>query len=348
MISIDSFLEKVAGYVLAPFQSQEAFLSAVSGAINAFFDLQSRTGWLYLLTSFLIASIIYALAKRKGSTRSVSLTQFLFPREIYFHRSAIVDYKFVAIDLTIKLVVYTPLVSGFSMLVYKAAAAPFAGLSTLGLPLEGVLVGTIAIPILAIVAADFGLFLSHYLMHKIPMLWCFHEVHHSAEVLTPVTVYRMHPVEDVIYAFFAAIITGIGAAAYTSTTGSEVKLPTMFGLNVVQFVFFSFAFQLRHSHIWLSYGPVLSWIFISPAQHQIHHSTDAKHWDKNFGFMFAFWDAIFGSLYIPRTRETLHIGVPNADPRDFSSVPKIYFLPFAKAVRWLQRSVRQRFGKATS
>src|SRR5713226_4108503 len=125
MISIDSFLEKMAGYALAPFQSREVFLSSVSGAITAFSNLQSKTGWLYLLTSILIASIIYALEKRRGSTRSISLTQFLFPREIYLHRSAIVDYKFVAIDLTIKLVVYTPLISGFSMLVYKAAAAPF-------------------------------------------------------------------------------------------------------------------------------------------------------------------------------------------------------------------------------
>ena len=99
--------------------------------------------------------------RRRGSARPVSLTKFLFPREIYLHRSAIVDYKFVAIDLTIKLVVYTPLIAGFSMLVYQAAAAPFAGLAALDLPLKGVLVGTIAIPILAIVVADFGFFLSH-------------------------------------------------------------------------------------------------------------------------------------------------------------------------------------------
>ena len=348
MHSIDSFLEKMGGYVLAPFQSQDAFLSAISGAISAFSVLQSKTGWLYLLTSILIASIIYALERRRGLARPVSLTKFLFPREIYLHRSAIVDYKFVAIDLTIKLVVYTPLIAGFSMLVYHAAAAPFAGLAALDLPLKGVLVGTIALPILAIVVADFGFFLSHYLMHKIPVLWYFHEVHHSAEVLTPVTVYRTHPVEDLINATIASLISGIGAAAYTSTTGNEVGLPMMFGVNVIQFVFFSFAFQLRHSHIWLSYGPVLSWIFISPAQHQIHHSTDPKHWDKNFGFIFAFWDAVFGALYVPKARETLRLGVANADPRDFSSVPRLYFLPFAKAARWLQRSMRHRSGQTAS
>ena len=344
---IESFLEKAASYVLAPYQSLDAFLFAITGAVRAIADLQSKTGWLFLLTSVLIGAIVYAYEKRKGSARSVSLAGFLFPREVYLHRSAIVDYKFVAIDLTIKLLVYTPLVSGFSWLVYKAAAAPFAGLSAT-LPFQDWLGGTIVVPILAVAAADFGFFLSHYLMHKIPVLWYFHEVHHSAEVLTPVTVYRTHPVEDLINAVVGALIAGLGAALYTSSTGAGVDLPTLFEVNVIQFAFFTFAFQLRHSHVWLSYGPVLSWIFISPAQHQIHHSTDPRHWDKNFGFMFAIWDAMFRSLYIPRSRETFRIGAPNADPQDFSSVTRLYFLPFAKAARRVQRGMRQRFGGEAS
>ena len=338
MSTIDWFFEKAAFYVLAPFQSRDAFLAAISGAVQAVADVQSETGWLFLLTSFLIGLIIYLIERRRGSAGAVSIARFLFPREVYLHRSAMVDYKFVAIDLTIKLVVYTPLITGFSMLVYKAAAAPFAGLSAPA-PLKGMLSGTIAVPLLAVVAVDFGAFLAHYLMHRIPFLWYFHEVHHSAEVLTPATVYRNHPVNSLVNAVVAAFIAGIGAAFYTSTSGNAVDLPTMLGINVVQFAYHAFAFQLRHSHIWLSYGPVLSWIFISPAQHQVHNSTDPKHRDKNYGFMFAFWDAIWGSLYIPGARETLHFGVPDADPQDFSTVSKLYFLPFAKAARWFQRRV---------
>ena len=64
----------------------------------------------------------------------------------------------------------------------------------------------------------------------------------------------------------------------------------------------------------------------------IHHSLDAKHWSKNYGFIFAVWDGLFGSLYVPRSREILRLGVPS-DSRDFSSVTKLYFLPFAKAAR---------------
>lgn len=340
-----SFIDKVAGYVLAPFQSLETFLVAVSGAISAVSDLQSKTAWLYLLTSAAIASALYLGDRRKGLAPP-RLREFLLPSSVYLHRSAIVDYKFVAVDLSIKLVVYTPLISGFAYLVYKATAAPLAGLFGGRLAVESTIGGTLAIPVLAILAADFGFFLSHYLMHKVRLLWYFHEVHHSAEILTPVTVYRTHPVEDLVNGVVAAVISGTGSALYTSTTGNDVSLPAIFGINVIQFAFFSFAFQLRHSHIWLCYGPFLSRIFISPAQHQIHHSVEPRHWDKNFGFMLAIWDGMFGCLYVPKERETLQLGVPGADPRDFSSVAKLYFLPFAKAARHMRAGVRRRLDTA--
>jgi sterol desaturase/sphingolipid hydroxylase (fatty acid hydroxylase superfamily) len=332
---------KAAAYVLAPFQSQDAFLEAVSGAVTAVTSLKSKTGWLYLLTAVLIAVPVYRFERRKALVRATSFFRFLFPREIYLHRSAIVDYKYVALDRTIKMIVYTPLITGLSVLVYKASVAVFAWLPALGLSPAAVLAGTIAVPILVVVIGDLGFFLSHYLMHRIPVLWCFHEVHHSAEVLTPVTVYRMHPVEELVTNMVAGFLAGIGAAVYTSATKNQVSLPTMLGVNVVQFLFFSVAFQLRHTHVWLSYGRYLSWIFISPAQHQIHHSTDPKHWDKNYGFIFAVWDAMLGSLYVPKAREMLRFGVPNANPDDFSSVARLYFLPFAKAARRMGRAAPQ-------
>ena len=47
-------------------------------------------------------------------------------------------------------------------------------------------------------AADFGFFFGHYLGHKVPLLWEFHKVHHSAEVLSPLTNYRFHPLDRVL------------------------------------------------------------------------------------------------------------------------------------------------------
>ena len=84
-------------------------------------------------------------------------------------------------------------------------------------------------------------------------------------------------------------------------------------------------------HVWLSYGPVLSRVFISPAQHQIHHSKAPQHFDKNFGFIFAFWDVWFGSLYVPRAKEHIDVGLPDRQDEAYSSVLRLYALPFARS-----------------
>jgi sterol desaturase/sphingolipid hydroxylase (fatty acid hydroxylase superfamily) len=78
---------------------------------------------------------------------------------------------------------------------------------------------------------------------------------------------------------------------------------------------------------------------VSPIQHQVHHSIDPRHRNKNFGVKFAVWDALFGTLYVPRQTETLRVGLPDADPREFSTVRQLYFLPFAKAIRRLSLAV---------
>jgi sterol desaturase/sphingolipid hydroxylase (fatty acid hydroxylase superfamily) len=222
--------------------------------------------------------------------------------------------------------------SGVSWLVYKFLHPAFAGFVALDMSSAGVFTRGVVLTVLSFLLADFGFFLSHYLLHRIPILWHFHEVHHSAEVLTPVSVYRVHPVEEIVNGCVGAVVGALGAATYAAIAGRDVTPFTLFGVNVFMFGFFLVAFQLRHTHVWLSYGPVLSRLFISPAQHQIHHGRDTQHWGKNYGFVLAIWDIAFRSLYVPRTRETIRFGT-DTDPAHFASVPKLYFLPFVKAVR---------------
>ena len=89
---------------------------------------------------------------------------------------------------------------------------------------------------------------------------------------------------------------------------------------------------LRHTNVWVSFG-FLNWLIISPAQHQIHHSRDPKHWDKNFGYMLAVWDLLFHTLSVPRLRENLKFGIQGQDHSEFSSIAKLYFQPFSKVLR---------------
>jgi sterol desaturase/sphingolipid hydroxylase (fatty acid hydroxylase superfamily) len=50
--------------------------------------------------------------------------------------------------------------------------------------------------------------------------------------------------------------------------------------------------------------------------HQLHHSADVAHHDKNFATVFAFWDRIFGTLHIPAREERFRFGVDDRGAAD--------------------------------
>jgi sterol desaturase/sphingolipid hydroxylase (fatty acid hydroxylase superfamily) len=72
-------------------------------------------------------------------------------------------------------------------------------------------------------------------------------------------------------------------------------------------VLFNFAAaNLRHSHIWISFGR-LEKIFISPAQHQIHHSVGNSN--ANLGSIFSIWDGILGTRMYSGEKRKLEFGL---------------------------------------
>src|SRR5712692_6347813 len=146
-------------------------------------------------------------------------------------------------------------------------------------------------------------------MHRIPALWEFHKVHHSAEVLTPITFYRSHPVDMLGQTVAEALASGIVTSVFLYVFGPSLTLTTILGVNAFRFAFYLFGANLRHSHICLSFGSMIEHLVISPAQHQIHHSADPKHFNRNYGSEFAIWDWVFGSLYCARREERITLGL---------------------------------------
>ena len=71
------------------------------------------------------------------------------------------------------------------------------------------------------------------------------------------------------------------------------------GTNVILVVFIHVYIHLQHSHMWIAFRGWLGRIFISPAHHQVHHSTNPTHFNKNLGSCLAIWDWLFGTLYVP-------------------------------------------------
>lgn len=292
--------------------------------------------WLFVGAAALIALLVFWFRDGNKNKRSpLAFFKYLIPRRLYLHNSARLDYKFALVELWVSGLAASPfLLSILLTLSVTENVWAFLRFSfgdpgpqfTTGLGWEVML--TIAV----VLASDIALYWAHYSLHRVGFLWEFHKVHHSAQVLTPITVFRAHPIEGMLSAFAQGVLTGIVFGVFDYLVVEEVSQTRIIGTNVIVLLFLLTAGHLRHSHIWLSYGRVLNRIFISPAHHQIHHSLAERHLDKNFGQIFSFWDVLFGSHYAPDQREELALGLHNVEEqRQYSSVWNLYWLPFRKA-----------------
>lgn len=306
-------------------------------------DPRNRFFWAYLLSFVVIGAWAY---RRYYPDARASVLKFMFPREVYTHPSAILDYKLLVMNRLLgPSALLSRLLVGTGLITLVATGTQQFLTRTLGehhQSLEWSLLSSTLVVIAVTMLRDFGTFVTHGLSHKVPLLWEFHKVHHSAEVLTPFTIYRKHPVYnlfgEIVALFLVAPIQGLIAYLFI---GSAQPL-TLFGANLVFSLFHFVGANLRHSHIWLSFGPFWGRILISPAQHQIHHSRARQHWDKNFGEVFALWDWLFGTLYLPgKEREVIEFGVAGADRQEHATLLAAYFVPFVNC--W--RIVRGAFGR---
>jgi sterol desaturase/sphingolipid hydroxylase (fatty acid hydroxylase superfamily) len=332
---IQWFLDRAAEVAFASFLSWSNFTDAIGKVPRVFNDFSNGLAWPYLLSSLALAWVIYVLAKRRGNISAASFREFAFPARLYRHPSTRLDWRFATIDLCFTFLLYVPIMTGVGLLGVKAMSAVLVGLLSWEPPRNLSPIAIIAAAMGFLILHDFINYWAHVLFHKVPLLWSFHQVHHSAEVLTPAAAYRIHPVEIISFAVLQAPAVGLSAFFYENILGRDQQITMIFGVSIVGFVLALLGTHLRHSHIWMSYGPVLNRLFMSPAHHQIHHSIDPRHWNKNFSVKLAVWDALFGTLYVPREPETLQVGLPDADSRDFTTVRKLYFLPFEKVGRGL-------------
>ncbi|MEO8697544.1 MAG: sterol desaturase family protein [Acidimicrobiales bacterium] len=188
---------------------------------------------------------------------------------------------------------------------------------------------------------DFSFFAAHVLQHRISVLWCFHKVHHSAPVMTPLTAYRSHPVDDIVEGVVVSLLLGICDGVLLLVFDPTVSVPTIAGTNAVFVIAFAALANLRHSHTWISWGDRIERVFCSPAQHQIHHSTDPSHHDRNFGGLLSLWDWLFGTLITARTHQQITFGL-GAESDRYHTVRDMYFAPVREAgTRWITPRLRK-------
>ncbi len=189
--------------------------------------------------------------------------------------------------------------------------------------------------IFVFVLDDFTKFIVHRWMHKWPVLWSLHKVHHSATALTPLTIYRTHPLEGILFIIRSSFSQGLAISTFVFLFGDKVDLYTILGVNIFIFCFNVAGSNLRHSHIGIRYWAWLEYLIISPAQHQLHHSVAKRHHDKNFGATLALWDWLFGSLNHSENTEDLTLGVVDDSNLAPHSLQKLYLYPFLEIFKIL-------------
>jgi sterol desaturase/sphingolipid hydroxylase (fatty acid hydroxylase superfamily) len=288
--------------------------------------------WPYLLSATGLAFILFCLHRRRNDhVQSTGFLEFCFPKRVYAHRSARLDFRFFVVNT----VLYGMFIAPLTLTSATVGNRIIDGLVALyGWPAEPLLsrglAANLAVTVAVVIVADLGFFVAHYLQHRVAFLWEFHKVHHAAEVLHPVTVTRRHPVDMMVDVTLMGAAAGAVLGIFAYLFGGPLDGVTILGTNSVLFVFRFAGAPLRHSHIRLSFGPFVDRILISPTLHQVHHSCSPCHIDKNFGGILSIWDRLAGTLYLPRDDEELVLGLTSGEHENYTSLIGLYALPFVK------------------
>jgi sterol desaturase/sphingolipid hydroxylase (fatty acid hydroxylase superfamily) len=184
------------------------------------------------------------------------------------------DLLYTALNATLVVPLVTALTLSFSEVVQRSL--PWLVLGRLSFAPRWCVIALI------FVTMDGCNWFAHLANHRIQVLWRFHELHHSQEDMSVLTVFRTHPFIHVSY--LGALIPGIVLVA-------NGALPSL--LLVIYAAVVAFA----HSNTNLGFGP-LGRVFVSPNFHRIHHRTDGPQ-DVNLGFALSIWDQLAGRAVFP-------------------------------------------------
>ncbi|CAN5269925.1 sterol desaturase family protein [soil metagenome] len=137
------------------------------------------------------------------------------------------------------------------------------------------------------VLTDFVQYWVHRAFHRIPFLWRFHSVHHSAKSMDWIAGARMH--------FLEIIVLRSLTATPMFVLGFEQSAIQAYLLIV--YVYSAFI----HANVTGSYG-ILEKVFVVPRFHHWHHGLEREAIDVNFAIHFPLLDRLFGTHHLPEKR----------------------------------------------
>ena len=162
------------------------------------------------------------------------------------------------------------------------------------------------------VIAEFFRYWIHRLAHNWTPLWQLHAVHHSPHNLYWINVGRFHPLEKSLQYVFDAlpfILLGVSPAVLA-----------------MYFVFYAVNGFFQHCNIVMRLG-LLNYLISGPELHRWHHSVKIEESNNNYGNNLIVWDLIFGTWYLPKSRQVDKLGLVNRNyPSSFLAQMKAPFI----------------------
>ncbi len=275
-----------------------------------------------LASSFCVAfcALAYHHKRRRGRANLRAIARAIFTKSILTRESFHADLKLFVLS-----VVFMPAVVGglvistntISMGVHSALRSAFGEIDPVSCcDFTVKLITTVAL----FLAYEIGYWVDHYLKHRVPVLWELHKLHHTADVLTPLTNFRNHPIDSIVFGYMLALFIGGASGVLDWLFGRNAEMFSVDGKNIIFITFLWTIGHLQHSQFWIPFEGVWGRIFLSPAHHQIHHSKDPQHFNRNLGSVLAVWDWMFGTLEVPSPQNPrLSYGVDEEGPNPHSA-----------------------------
>src|SRR5262249_22699474 len=197
------------------------------------FSLDSPFSAPMLLGTALTALVWYLLRRRSTLRRRAdAFLRVALSRRFWGHRSTWLDLKcfFASTFFT---------AAGLASVFAISFAASAATQWLLGLAIAPAPAAAASLTIALVMAAiywvmyDLGYWFAHWLMHRIPVLWEFHKVHHSAEVLTPLTEWRQHPIELLLFPLCTGTTIGVLYGLAEHLLGMQRQGLSLFWINML-------------------------------------------------------------------------------------------------------------------
>lgn len=153
--------------------------------------------------------------------------------------------------------------------------------------------------ILSLLILDLLIYGQHLLMHKLPLLWRLHRVHHTDLHIDVTTGIRFHPLEMIVSMLLKFLFIMLLGAPVVAIIIFEVTL------NITA--------MFNHSNIYIppSIDRKLRYFIVTPDMHLVHHSSIPTETDSNYGFNLPWWDYIFATYKAQPVagHKNMHIGL---------------------------------------